>query len=407
MRKPTSGCATSCSPLARCGWSPRTSGRPASSRWPETRSSICMYCLAVKAGEWAGACWRSRRTRARTAFLCTPSRRTPRLVPSTSGRAFAPSPSVTGPRTRRPCPTFSMSGFLEAGRGPWPASTRASAASPEGAAIVWDRRPRWGFPARTAPLPLRPCTVPYGPRCALRWHALRPRCARAPRGHVQTRRLRRHRIPRPPHGSAAEQCWRAEPVLWFDSFESSEGWRGKQKGADRNREAPSKGSAEEDVIRSQTIDSAIPKAGFGAHALTPTAGNQSSRQRKRRRSETGAVSFQLRTRGLGRPHAGCGGTVASSRFTATPCSIARRNVAEPNLLRVDKALLPADENLGLARSGLDDRGPLQNRRDPHLMAINDRRKIREDDRLILGGYPVKRDQALRLLLRHDTNGITS
>src|SRR5215813_2724142 len=253
-----------------------------------------MYCLAVKAGEWAGACWRSRRTRARTAFLCTRSRRTPRLVPSTSGRAFAPSPSVTGPRTRRPCPTFSMSGFLEAGRGPWPASTRASAASPEGAAIVWDRRPRWGFPARTAPLPLRPCTVPYGPRCALRWHALRPRCARAPRGHVQTRRLRRHRIPRPPHGSAAEQCWRAEPVLWFDSFESSEGWRGKQKGADRNREAPSKGSAEEDVIRSQTIDSAIPKPGSGPmhHPLPRLGINRPDNEKAPVRNRRHLVSVQ-------------------------------------------------------------------------------------------------------------------
>src|SRR5215831_4679907 len=109
----------------------------------------------------------------------------------------------------------------------------------------------------------------------------------------------------------------------------------------------------------------------------------------------------------GRARPGASGAVAPGRFAATLRGVTRRYVAEPNLSRVDKALLPADEYLWLTRSGLYHRSPLQNSRHPHLLAVYQRRKIRENNRLVLGGHPVKWDQALRLLLRHDTNGITS
>src|SRR5262249_2124989 len=112
----------------------------------------------------------------------------------------------------------------------------------------------------------------------------------------------------------------------------------QQKSADRNREAPSSRSAGNDVIRSQTTKSAGPKAGAVV--------------------SLGEDYVRPRATGRGRAGGGAGGGVARSRFTATLCGVTRRYVAEPNLSRVDKALLPADEYLWFTRGWLDHRSPL-------------------------------------------------
>jgi hypothetical protein len=133
-----------------------------------------------------------------------------------------------------------------------------------------------------------------------------------------------------------------------------------------------------------------------------------SGERKSAGAETGAASFSCLVLNLGRARAGAGGrTIPTSCLTASLRSITCCDVPKADLVRVDKALLPADKDLGLARSGLDYSCPLQNRRHPHLLTIEQSREIGENYRLIFGGHPVKWDQALRLLLRHDTNDITS